>query len=267
MRLILYIFTVLLFLSCSEMKSNNNDLESNYISNTEIPYYELYFIDSIEDNNVSYTNDDSAKMVLENIYYDLPIYIEFDTQPIVYAYFADDMRSNVIITYFPESGVIQNIEGFLSTAIYDVFEIPILNKNVLFPSQYTANPYFNGIADLINQFGVIVSDEDIDKLNNSPLDTVNKITIDELHLYVIRIFDQRQKLFIIEYENNSNLFDFNVKIGIGKDVILERFGEPTYYNEDGSILIYTSFNTFRELNFLFDSNILTRVQLISFLGA
>jgi hypothetical protein len=177
-----------------------------------------------------------------------------------------NMKSNINIIYKPESDVILNIEDVEHKSINDILNRPIINKNIYIPSEYADDNNFDSIFELLKEFGICLRREDIERINNEPLYNMIKIETDDLNLYVYRIYEQVYKLFVIEYDGNSLLYDYNIKIGTGKDEINNRLDIPSYYSEEDDIYIYSSFKTLRQVNILFDNDKVKKVQLISFGG-
>lgn len=176
-----------------------------------------------------------------------------------------NMKSNINIIYKLESDVILNINEIEHKDISDILNRPIINKNIRIPSEYDDNN-FDSISGLLKEFGIGLKYEDIERIGNEPLYNMIKIETDDLNLYVYRVYEQIYKLFVIEYDGNSLLYDFNIKIGTGKDEINNRLDIPSYYSEEDDIYIYSSFKTLREVNILFDNDKVKKVQLISFGG-
>jgi hypothetical protein len=202
----------------------------------------------------------------ENVF-NFPLSIEINTKKIDLARRNDsDMISNVNILYLPESCAIMNIDEIENQGLYDIFNRPILNKNMSFPSEYSQNPYFNNIINLLGMFNIDISENDIINLNNSSVLVTNKILTENINLYIYRTFGQSYKLFIIEYECNSHFYDFNLKIGSTKNEIVQRFNYPAFYSVERDIFIYSSFQTFRQINLTFENEVVKKVQIISWGG-
>jgi len=148
--------------------------------------------------------------------------------------------------------------------INNVFEWPILNKNINVFSQKNNIPYID-IGKLLRPFEIIVTPEQLNKDEfRLSSDLMHKVTFDNLSLYLCRNFSASWEylLFVIEYERNSNFYDINVKIGTGRDEIIERFGEPNCITED--IFIYDASDIYRRMDIAFDNDTVTKVQLIRY---
>ena len=199
--------------------------------------------------------------------YNFPLSIEFNTRNIYIARSIDsDMRSNVNIIRFPESCRIMNLDEIENSKIDVIFNQPILNKNILFPPEFSENPYFDNIVDLLRMFEIDLSEAYIEKFNSSAEWVTTRIEMENINLFTYRTIGQSQKLFIIEYNNNCSFYDFNIKIGTSKNQIIERFGEPTFYSKDREIFIYSSFRTLRQINIFFRNAEVIKVQIISWGG-
>jgi hypothetical protein len=178
-----------------------------------------------------------------------------------------NIRSNVTVRYRPESDVIANINEIENKKIYEVFDKPILNKDIVFLSEYSPNPHFDDIDSLLSLFDVVLPEADIDKLNKSRLYyEINRISKDNLDIYVFRTDGGLHKLYILEYDKNSSIYDYNIKIGTPKDDIINRFGEPVYFSTYNDYIAYKSFSSLREIHIFLKDNAVSRVQLISFAG-
>ena len=192
-----------------------------------------------------------------------PILIEHNVQANLARHFGDNMRSNVIIINKPESCAILYIEGIdwsKMEVVESILDKPILNKSIV-PYRSTAN-----IVDILSSFEIFISKEDINNINNTPRHTENRITMENLSLYFFRFEGEANWLFVIEYENNSDFYDFNIKIGTERGEIINRLGKPTYYSDDGGIFIYRSFRTLRQLHIIFDNHAVVKVQIAIFEG-
>jgi len=177
--------------------------------------------------------------------------------------------SNVNIIRVPESNSIRNIHEIDNIKINTVFDRPILNREILLYSHNRQIYHFN-IFELLNPFQIILSKEDIEKLSNLPLYgfDIYKVNMEKISLFFYKNSGSQDEflLFVIEYENNSTLFDFNVRIETERNMIHDRFGEPTFFSEDNNVYIYFSFTTNRQMNITFENDKVVKVQLITFEG-
>lgn len=191
--------------------------------------------------------------------YNFPVILEIGTWPNFSWRRDPDIIPNVDIIIIPETCTIQNLQEIDNVKINDVFNRPILNKDIML-FYHTRGMRSFGINDLLDPLQIILSEEDEERLFHT-----NKITMEEISLY---FHGSREEdiffLYVIEYENNSILFDFNIRIGTSRDEITERFGAPTYFSEDRDTYIYFSFSTFRQMNILFNNDRVAKVQLIAF---
>ena len=237
---------VFLFISCTRQTNTTPDI-SIEINIPEQQVIEVqHLIDNDLHNNIPIL--DIPYTILKNIWIDFATYHD------------DNIISNAVIEYYPESGVIRNISEIDNYNIMGILDRPILNWNVEF-FRYGSN-----VNNILTQFGINISTEDLYDLNNMPLYNPFRVSFDVIDLNFFRSISEIHWLSVIQYNSNSDVYEFNLKIGTSKIEILEYFGEPTYYTNDGNIFIYPFFGTLRQLNVIFENDIVTKVQIIAYDG-
>jgi hypothetical protein len=262
---IYWIVILLIIISSCNKKYKNNEVF------VDITDYQEILNDFIMDQNIKVENNtnninNEAYNKIYQLIHDFPVTIEYNVDVNLARHYLNNIISNVNIIYKPESGVILNINEIENKNVNEILDNPILNIKIIYsPTTPSGYYFFYDIIDLLTQFEIFLYEEDIMNINSSkPYENI-KISMENLNLYISRTF-YTIMLFIIEYENNSNIYDYNIKIGTEKDKIIERFGEPHYYSEEENVYIYNSFATFRQLNITFENNIVTKVQIITFEG-
>jgi hypothetical protein len=208
-----------------------------------------------------------VKILYSSCAQNISYFIEYDIEKIdIIRGIDDNMKPNVNIQYKPETDVILNINEIDNIKIIDVFDRPILNKNIYLPSEYSSNPYFNDITELLNSHDIFLTEKDMEKISNVQTWRNIKIGTNNITLYFYKVHDQFFKLFVIEYENSNYVYDYNIKIGTEREKIIKRFGKPTYSSDNENIYIYSSLKTSRQINLFFDNDKLIKIQLVSWGG-
>ena len=199
-------------------------------------------------NNTQITQDTSLE--IQHISYDHHAKVEYDTQPI----FALPRHDNMILNV--------NINEVDNTKINTIFEKPVLNKNIELQSGFRGTNFSN-ISEILTSFDIFIPAEDVEVINKLPsAGQITRLTTEYVSLSIV----DSSFLFMIEYNNNNNLYDWNIKIGTNKNDIIEIFGEPSAYSNDGDVYIFSSFDTGRQINITFFNDKIIKVQLISFPG-
>ena len=244
----LFILSIL-FISISCTRQNNTN---NFDITLEINISEPQFVEvqQVIDNDI-YNNIHTLN---------IPYNILKDTRINFATYHNDNIISNAVIEYYTESGVIKNINEIDNYNIIGILDRPILNWNVEF-FRYGSN-----INNILNQFGINLSTDEINDLNSMRLYSPFIISFDVIELYFFRVGREIYRLSVIQYNSNSIVYEFNLKIGTPKIEIIEKFGDPTYYTDDENIFIYPFFGTLRQLNVLFENDIVAKVQIIAYDG-
>ncbi|GHV34614.1 hypothetical protein AGMMS4952_27010 [Spirochaetia bacterium] len=189
------------------------------------------------------------------------ITIEYNTKISFAHYGDDDMVGNVKKIYKPETDTILNIDEIEpKDIVLEIFNKPILNKDIGMPLIYDNKEIYYGFKEITTLFNKKIDPIEVIKINDSSPENINKITIDNISFY---LFGSRY-LFIMEYFENSSLYNFVLKIGMNKDEIVEMLGEPSYYSDKRNIFIYSSPKTLRQINLHFDNDKLSIVQLFAF---
>ena len=189
-----------------------------------------------------------------------PVSIEFDLAPGYMITYRRNMISRVI--YAPESCAILNYYEVLSIDSNTVLDNPILNKNIFLPSTVRTNyrAFFERVEDILDVFGISLLQEDIEKFNKTRNHGSSRVRLEYMNLYITRSSDWF-RLWMIEYDKPSTIYDFNIEIGTGKDEIISRFGNPARHSEEDDIFVYWAFGTLRSVILLFENNKVVRVQL------
>lgn len=204
-----------------------------------------------------------------HLIHNIPVAIEHNVEDLnIVSPWQSNVISNVNIIHFPESCSIMNLEEIDNIKINDVFDKPILNKEILFRSSMVGSAW-RDTADILRSFGIYIPLEKIEEMvKNTQGFTTHKIMVENMRLFFLKNYGWSTSfLFMIEYENNSEFYDWNIKIGTSRNEITKRFGEPTYFTETRCVYIYESFSTFRSANITFDNNDKVRkVQLLAFDG-
>lgn len=273
--LILYsLLFSLAFFSCNRGTSSQDQKE---YQNTIVAAVDMNV--KLEDKTLTVYDTENLEIILNtpnyelvegwHIVHDFAVLVEYDVQRPHLGRFDDNVISNVILKHYFERGGIKNILDIDNTKIIDVLVRPILNIDVSLRSatEGIRGFHFSDIAELIKTFGIVLPEEDVINLND--VDTyefvINRIIVEALRLYFYRPFflSSSQFLNVIEYEKNSNFFDWNIKIGTSKDDIIERFGNPSANSADGTVYIFESFTTLRKINITFENDRVRKVQLIA----
>ena len=180
-----------------------------------------------------------------------------------------DMRAKVEIIYWPESCSIQNIAEIKNEKINFIFDRPILNKDIYFASDNCPNAYFDNIVDLLFLFGIGLSSENMEVINNPTSFwgyNITRIVMENLNLYTLGFGGKSAKVFVIEYKNNCTFYDFSLRIGSNRKDIIEKIGNPHFISEERGIDIYSCFITLRQINLFYTNDEVVKVQLISWGG-
>ena len=180
-----------------------------------------------------------------------------------------DMRAKIEIIYWPESCSIKNIAEIQNERINLIFDRPILNKDIYFASDNCPNAYFDNIVDLLFLFGIGLSSENMEAINNPTSFggyNITRIAMENLNLYTLGFGGKSAKVFVIEYENNCTFYDFNLRIGTNREDIIEKIGNPHFTSEERGIDIYSCFITLRQINLFYKNDEVVKVQLISWAG-
>jgi len=250
-----FIIFALLF-SCNRRSPEVNSLDDADSNANQVD--EKYLELDIDNNNTN----------AWHITHGFPILIEYDVEFPNAMRLEENMVSNVIFEYAPENRGIINIDDIDNTRIIEVFDRPALNKTIELSSYIgEKGPIFNNITELLLLFEIILPPEDVEIINNTTFSQeLNRIKVESLTIYFTRILrsSELQRLFIIEYDSNSDIFDWNIKIGSSRDEITKRFGEPSGYSIDRTIYIFESFSTARQINIIFNNDNVVKVQLIAF---
>ena len=218
-------FGVFLFSCSSKTKNNNNQLnmDKNVLDS------ELNVV--IEQNN--------EVMKVEDVKF--PIFIDYNKPTVDYIVSKEirsKLKSNIDIIYKPESDVILNLDEIENISIYEIFDRIVLNGNFCISSTYSDNHYFKNISDLLYLFNVKLNPNDIENINSiQDYYATIKVSTEYMNLYITKD-TYSYRLFMVEYDKNSSIYNFNLKMESEKDELLKMFGIPAYNSEDENIYVY-----------------------------
>lgn len=259
----LIILCGIIVLSCRNRREIENVPEGSIILQFELTND---YLEQIEDNFTLELNQEekiAEQIEPQHRHNRFPVSIEFDLEPGFMIFSGRNMILRTEIIYASESCQILNYYEVLNVDVNDVLDRPILNKNIFLPSTVRTNyrAFFDCIEELLNIFGVSLLQADVDKFNETQAWRSSRITLEYMYLYITRTFSGSFRLWMIEYNKPSSLYDFNVKIGTEKSEIISRFGFPIYYSEEGDIFDYWAHGTLRSMIILFENEKVARVQL------
>ena len=242
----------MVFFSCNNRRENTNNSEESIVEYFEIPILELQ----------------QEEMDIQYRYIQFPVCIEFDISSSDFILgHGQNMISNIESIYAPESCEILNLEEIQNIAIENIFYNPILNTNMFLPCHWSPRDnIFRNIDDLLNIFDIVLSQEEIDRIDANRANGFGSGSIRISTEYMSLYIEKSQfhfRLWMLEYDKISSVYDFNIKIGTGKEEIISRFGIPSRQTEQGHIFDYVSFKSLRSMIILFYDEKVKKVQLIA----
>jgi hypothetical protein len=259
-------------ISCNKKTVEISDIDENIIVSTTKIHNSIIEHISVEENMlVTKMEDLHNNMELNNEYMfsNSICSLELNVKTNFAHSWGSNIKPNVNIMHRPESDGIENIQEIDNLLINSVFENPIFDRNIKILSHVRTIYYFT-IHDLLQPFEIFLTEEQNEKLVELPLygSSMNKISFNNLNLYFYKTSGSNNLflLFMLEYEENSSFYNYNIKIGMNKEEIIEKFGTPTYYSEVGDVNIYYSFSTGRQLNITYDNDVVVKVQMITYEG-
>jgi hypothetical protein len=226
-------------------ENNHKYTETGKNSNEGKPYNNSNLNEENKFIEIEILNNDDI------IYSDNIVSIEYDLNEInIASYNDDDMEKNVVIVYKSESDVILNVDEIEPDKIIcEILDKPVVDTNIILKSEYSDDPYFNGIEEIVKLFGINISADDVERINNMEHYKTIKIITENITLYVYKeYYANNIKLFAIEYNSNNSLYDFKIKTDLDKDDIIKLLGKPSSYSEERNIFVYRSNETLRQIN-------------------
>jgi hypothetical protein len=141
------------------------------------------------------------------------------------------------------------------------FNKPILNLDVIIDD----HKYYNSVIEILNLFGMTISENDIKKINELDYYKIVKLYNNDISLHLLcHNYDQLSiKLSSIEYTKNSNSYIYKLSIGTSKENILRQLGQPDYISEKRDIFIYYSYVSYKQINIYFENGYVKKIQFIA----
>ena len=178
----------------------------------------------------------------------------------------DGIISNVKMKFKSETDRIINIDEIEPVSlVQEILDNPIQNRiDIKMPQNNFNGSYYGDIDEILDLFELKILPTDrmkIDDLEN------NQYVILKTKNYDIVLFkDYVFFLYIFEYHDYDQKFNFTIDVGESRKYISEYFGKPTRYLSDQSVWVYESFETCRQIAIYFEDDIVSKIQFVSWWG-